>query len=344
MTGTSPPFRVPLWYECAGWCSRIVPLLVSRGRLGHWASARNPTVWLHAASLGEAKGLLRLAEVLDDVPLTITATTASGLARLRAQRPDLESYLLPWDEESVVRRFLKTRQVRCAIFLEAEMWPCVLQELSRADIPIALASARSGPRSHKNWNRLRAYFPGITATPSLVWVDGPATALEDCGFRNLLDGASLKWAGVRTRKSSVVAHRAAALSLHLRDLLTLRRLVKRAPGKGWYWFPRRIWMRPIFRFWARFLGLRSVPDPSKLAPGKIWIAPRFGLVNKVVPGCSTAWVSPGHDRIEPIRLGVPELMHTEGLGSGGNLPTPEGTREAIAAWARSTARGIGYQG
>lgn len=344
MTAPLPPFRVPLWYECAGWCSRVLPLLVSRDRLGNWASARNPTVWLHAASLGEAKGLLRLAEVLDDVPLTITSTTASGLGRLRAQRPDLESYLLPWDEESVVRRFLKTRQVRCAIFLEAELWPCALQELSRADIPIALASARSSPRSHKNWNRLRAYFPGITAAPSLVWVDGPATALEDCGFRILLDGASLKWAGVRTRKSSVVAHRAAALSLHLRDLLTLRKLVKRAPGKGWYWFPRRIWMRPIFRFWARFLGLRSVPDPSKLAPGKIWIAPRFGLVNKVVPGCSMAWVSPGHDRIEPIRLGVPELMHTEGLGSGGNLPTPEGTREAVAAWARSTARGIGYQG
>lgn len=343
MTAKPPLFRVPLWYEIAGSATRLLPLLVSRGRLGFWKKARNPTVWLHAASLGETKGLLRLAEVLDDTPLTLTATTASGLARLRAQRPDLESSLLPWDEESVVRRFLKVRQVRCAIFLEAELWPCVLQELVRADIPIALASARSGPRSHKNWNRLRAYFPGITGTPSIVWVDGPSTALEGCGFRNLRDGASLKWAGVRTRKSSVFPHRAAALSLHLRDLLTLRKLVRRAPGKGWYWFPRRIWMRPIFRFWARFLGLRSVPDPSKLAPGKIWIAPRFGLVNKVVPGCSTAWVSPGHDRIEPIRLGVPELMQVEENGSGGNLPTPEGTREAIAAWARSTARGIGYQ-
>jgi hypothetical protein len=343
MTATPPRFRIPLWYEIAGSATRIVPLLLSRGRLGFWTTARNPTVWLHAASLGETKGLLRLAEVLDDTPLTLTATTVSGLARLRAQRPDLESFLLPWDEESVVRRFLKSRQVRCAIFLEAELWPCILQELARADIPAALASARSGPRSHRNWNRLRAYFPGITETLSVVWVDGPSTALEGCGFRHLLDGASLKWAGVRARKSSVVPHRAAALSLHLRDLLTLRKLVRRAPGKGWYWFPRRIWMRPIFRFWARFLGLRSVPDPSKLAPGKIWIAPRFGLVNRVVPGCSTAWVSPGHDRIEPIRLGVPELMQVEQDGSGGNLPTPEGTREAIAAWARSTARGIGYQ-
>jgi len=331
-------FLVPIWYQAAGSILRPLVFLFFRKRMGPWPRAKEPTVWLHAASLGETKGLLRLASALEDVPLTLTATTGSGLARLRRERPDLPSFLIPWDHHKVVARFLERRKVRCAVFLEAEIWPAALSTLALRQIPVALVAARCGPRSRRNWNRLRSYFPGVTTSFSTVWVDGPARGLENCGFAHLRDGASLKWAGFRPSQVRVSPHRSAAISIHLRDLFALRRLVRRRPGRAWLWFPRRLWWIPVFRAWARFLGLVPVDDTRDLAPGQVWIAPRFGLVHAQLPGCADAWVSPGHDAVEPLFLGVPELIHLDPAESvAGNLPSPEGTREAVADWIR-TAR------
>jgi len=324
--------RPPRWWTATTSGLRPAVRLLASDRLGPWPEASADSVWLHAASLGEAKGLLRLAAALDGIPLVLTATTPSGLARLRSDRPDLPSFPLPWDHPDAVSDFLARRRVRAAVFLEAEAWPSTLSVLAARGIPTAFAAVRCGPASNRRWNRFERVFPGLLKTAT-AWADGPADALSSAVWGAVRSGASLKWAGVEPATPQIRSGRIAALSLHLRDLPTLANLVQAHPGASWLWFPRRLSLVPLLRVLARRRGLRVVAPEAEPGPGEVWIAPRFGLVAHRLPGCERAWVSPGHDRQEPLRLGVPNLIGGIEPVPGSSPPaTPECTVAEILAW------------
>ena len=305
---------------------------LSPARLGPWPTADSPSIWLHAASLGETKGLLRLAQALPANRLVLTSTTRSGLDRLRVARPDLPSFLLPWDHSVPVTEFLERRRVRAAVFLEAEAWPWTLSVLAGTGRPAAFAALRCSPASRRRWRRFDRLFPGLLATTT-AWADGPAEAVSDLGFGDGHAGTSLKWAGIAPLEPPRIhPERIAALSLHLRDLPALLRLVRSHPHRAWLWFPRRLYLVPVLRLAARTLGLSLVSHSENPVPGQVWIAPRFGLVLGRLPGCQAAWVSPGHDRQEPLRLGVPLLIEDSPSAPQPPHPAPETIRAQIITW------------
>lgn len=334
MKGFTPtsPVRPPFWWSLTTTLLRPLVGLLSPDRLGPWPTADTPSVWLHAASLGETKGLLRLAQTLPATQVVLTSTTCSGLDRLRAARPDLPSFLLPWDHPTSLQEFLERRQVRAAVFLEAEAWPWTLSVLAATDRPAAFAALRCSGASRRRWRRFDRLFPGLLGTTT-AWADGPAEAISDLGFGEVYSGASLKWAGVAHLKPSRIhPERIAVLSLHLRDLPALVRLVRAHPDHAWLWFPRRLSLIPLLCLLARAQGLRLVPTPDTPGPGQVWIAPRFGLVVDHLPGCQAAWVSPGHDCEEPLRLGVPSRVQESSSALHPDQPSPETTRTQILTW------------
>lgn len=335
--GRTPPEvpHPPWWWRAASALLRPVVGRFSPDRLGPWPAADTDAVWLHAASLGETKGLLRLAETLPPARVVLTATTRSGLERLRTLRPDLPSFLLPWDHPVPLARFLERRRVRAAVFLEAEAWPWTLSVLASTSRPAAFAALRCAPASRRRWLRFRRAFPGLLGT-TVAWTDGPAEHALDLGFREVRSGASLKWAGVTPPiPTRIHPGRTSAISLHARDLPALRRLVRSRPGDAWLWFPRRLALVPVLRLLARTLGLETVADTEEPGPGQVWIAPRFGLVARRLPGCQAAWVSPGHDREEPLRLGVPHLLDGAASLPAPDHPGPEATREQVRTWLQA---------
>lgn len=334
---TDSVFTPPLWWRLLGMATRPAARALWPDRTGLWPRAERGTVWLHAASVGEAKGLLRVAASLEGRDLTLTATTAAGLARLRRERPDLASFPLPWDDAATLDLFLAARRVERAVFFEAEAWPAAFGRLASRGIPLAMASVRCSPRSRRRWRLFSALFPGWTNSVSMAWADGPARSLETLGFAAVRSGSSLKWAGVPAVRARAVQGRVAALSYHLRDLPRLATLVRSHPGKAWLWFPRRLSLVPVSRLLAKALGLEVVSDDALPASGQAWIAPRLGLVTSRLPGCEAAWVSPGHDREEPLRLGVPALLDTPFVGNTGSdnhdmILAPEAALSALVDW------------
>jgi 3-deoxy-D-manno-octulosonic-acid transferase len=273
-----------------------------------------------------------LAETLPPAQVVLTSTTRSGLERLRSLRPDLPSFLLPWDHPATLARFLERRRVRAAVFLEAEAWPWTLSVLASTSRPAAFAALRCGPASRRRWLRFHRAFPGLLET-TIAWADGPAERALDLGFGEVRSGASLKWARVpRTIPPRIHPERIALLSLHARDVPAVARLVRSHPGHAWLWFPRRLALVPVLRLLARALGLVSVSNQVEPTPGQVWIAPRFGLVPERLPGCQAAWVSPGHDREEPLRLGVPLLLAGAFPTIEPDHPGPEETLEQVRSW------------
>jgi 3-deoxy-D-manno-octulosonic-acid transferase len=327
-----PVIRIPALYVAAGTLAGFLLRRAGSGRTGPWPSSLPDSVWIHCASLGESKGVLALLRLLPaGLPVTLTSTTVAGRDRLRDS--GFDAFLLPCDDRRTVREFLAARRIRRALFLEAEAWPVVLEELGGSGIPTAFAAFRTSPRSMRRWKALGKVFPGWTQTVDAVWTDRPEAveAVRALGFSDVRPGTSLKWAGVPVPDAGGTGPEA-AISLHLRDLPTLWVLVRSRPGRGWLWFPRRPRQAAMFRLGARLSGLRAVARPSP-GPGQVYVSPRFGEVAGLLPGCRSAWVSPGHDTEEPFHLGV-------GAVSTGhptrNVPRPvvetDSVATGIAAW------------
>ena len=298
-------FRLPSWYRAAGSATAAILAGFRSPRTGPWPRAEEPTVWIHAASLGESKGLETILRALPaTVQTTTTCTTAAAVRRLRER--GIPAVLLPCDHSPTVLSFLEARRVRKALFLEAEAWPAALEALASRRVPAAFAAFRSGPRSLLRWRRFSGAFPGWTENVDVVWTDRPESRMDvrGLGFRDVRPGTSLKWSepppppGPRGGAD-------AAVSLHLRDLPALRKLVRSRQARGWLWFPRHPARAALFGLFARALGLSPVERMP--GPGEVRISRRLGEVAHWLPGCEMAWVSPGHDIEEPFRYGVPEV-------------------------------------
>lgn len=338
---------VPAWYRmlaalASPWVRRF-----ASGRAGPWPEAKEETLWIHAASLGECKGLLRVAVNFRPERITATCTTEAGLGKLRRELPGIDCSLLPWDHPRTLEGFLASRRIVAALFLEAEAWPQALASLHALGIPAAFAAVRTHPVASRRWRRFDRLFPGLLGAVDRTWTDGRPT--RDFPFPRCRPGSSLKWAGTPRTVSLPSPHRAAAISLHLRDLPSLWHLVQVHRNLGWEWFPRRPWQAFLFAGLARCAGLAPCGDRIP-RPGQVRIARRFGLVEPRLPGCAFAWVSPGHDREEPRRRGVPVVLPQEARAAqvtteesdGPNSSTPrldpEETLAEVVEWCSSRMR------
>jgi 3-deoxy-D-manno-octulosonic-acid transferase len=126
------------------------------------ASAPRPAgklVWLHGASVGEARVLLLIQDALAKADpalsfliTTGTVTSAADVARAAPERT-LHQYA-PLDRPEAVRRFLAHWKPDLAVFAESEVWPNLLLATKSAGVPIALVNARLSPKSLSNWARL----------------------------------------------------------------------------------------------------------------------------------------------------------------------------------------------
>jgi len=301
--------------------------VVGSARRGPWAVAPGPTAWLHAASIGEAKGLVALLRFLPTgFPLTLTATTRAGMERLA--RTGHPAFLLPLDEPVSVERFLDQRRVAVAVFLESEAWPCALQALQRRSVPVAFAALRCSRASMERWRRFTRLFPGWTRTVDQVWTDSVTYvgAVERLGFARVAAGTSLKWAGHPPAPPTLrEAPLSAAVSFHLRDLASVVQLARSRPRDGWLWFPRRPHRVRLHRLAARLAGLYTVETTP--GPGQVRISTTFGETGPWLSRARFCWVAPGHDVEEAHRMGVPEVW----TGRVPRRTSPPGTSPDVVA-------------
>ena len=95
------------------------------------AVTASPTIWVHAASMGEVQAgatlVWRLLAQYPDHRVVMTTMTTTGAARVKALFPErvLHCYL-PYDLNFAVRRFLDRVRPQSALILETELWPNLL--------------------------------------------------------------------------------------------------------------------------------------------------------------------------------------------------------------------------
>ncbi|WP_323118379.1 lipid IV(A) 3-deoxy-D-manno-octulosonic acid transferase [Burkholderia alba] len=159
-----------------------------------------PLVWVHAVSVGETRAAQPLIEALmharPDVKILLTHMTPGGRATGEQIFGDrvLRCYL-PYDMPHLVRRFLRAWRPTLGLVMETEVWPTLIDECRRADVPLVLTNARMSARSFRRAAKFGAAAREVFGGFSRVLAQSPADAerLASLGARNVAVLGNLKF-------------------------------------------------------------------------------------------------------------------------------------------------------
>ncbi len=119
----------------------------------------DPTIWVHAVSVGEVLAAQPLIEaLLRSYPhsrLVVTTMTPTGSERVQALFGQRVFHVyLPWDLPGAVRRFLSRVEPQLLLIMETELWPNLLHYTAAAGCGIMLVNGRLSERSARGYARL----------------------------------------------------------------------------------------------------------------------------------------------------------------------------------------------
>ncbi|KVU94647.1 3-deoxy-D-manno-octulosonic acid transferase [Burkholderia ubonensis] len=167
---------------------------------GRASDDRAPLIWVHAVSVGETRAAQPLIDALmnarPDARILLTHMTPSGRATGAQIFGDrvLRCYL-PYDMPGAVRRFLRAWRPTLGLVMETEVWPTLIDECRRADVPLVLTNARMSARSYKRAAKFGAAARDVFGGFSRVLAQSPADAerLGALGARHVTVLGNLKF-------------------------------------------------------------------------------------------------------------------------------------------------------
>ncbi|EBA13251.1 3-deoxy-D-manno-octulosonic acid transferase [Roseobacter sp. CCS2] len=152
-------------------------------KLGHGLASRpdGPLIWLHAVGLGEVlslRGLIdRLAKARPDLSFLVTSNTAASAKVFAENAPARTIHqFLPLDAPPYRKRFLDHFAPDLCIWVEQDIWPGMVNDLSARGIPQCMIAARMNARSFKSHYRAASLFRDIYGAMALVMAQDAATA------------------------------------------------------------------------------------------------------------------------------------------------------------------------
>lgn len=153
-------------------------------RLGFFPplSIKKNSIWVHAVSVGETRAALPLIEALlsayPQKDLLLTCMTATGRAtgyELLGQNPRVMQAFLPYDIGSMMHRLISHFSPSICILMETEVWPNLIFQCQKSNIPVALVNARLSERSLKKGKKagslITSAASGITTVAAQTETD-----------------------------------------------------------------------------------------------------------------------------------------------------------------------------
>ncbi len=222
-------FSLSLYRRVMGTMHAIAPTLLNRRvqrgkedpirfreRLGQTKTPRpeGKLVWFHGVSVGESLSALPVIERLraerPDLALLITSATTTSADILAKRLPDgVIHQFAPIDTPQAVSAFLHHWHPDLAIFIESDIWPVLLQDLSKRKTPHVLLSARITEKTWRGWQRFKGAMRKLLSGYSVILPQdaasedrlrdmgpnvklGPRTNLKLLGTPLPVDAAALK--------------------------------------------------------------------------------------------------------------------------------------------------------
>ena len=145
-------------------------------------------LWLHAVSVGEANLAVQLVEALQpqivDWKIVVSTTTTTGRAELERKLPEgVRVVYYPIDWLPFVGRAFRAMNPAAIVLVEAEIWPNLFWQATRAKVPMHLVNARLSEKSARGYEKWSFIFKPLFASLESVGVhhEVDAKRLESVG-------------------------------------------------------------------------------------------------------------------------------------------------------------------
>jgi len=157
---------------------------------------------VHAVSMGEVVAATPLIEKLlqqyPDLPLTVTCTTPTGSARVKAVFGErVQHCYLPFDTPGADRRFLAKFAPQLIVLLETELWPNLIRQAHAQHVPVVLVNARLSAKSARGYRRFGVLVQPMLRQLSLILAQDDASRRR---FKALLGQSSALIPGTTRQK------------------------------------------------------------------------------------------------------------------------------------------------
>ncbi len=126
---------------------------------------KNEGIWFHACSLGEAKALAPLIQMISHAQVNISVITHTGYSAASAYKDAQVSYL-PYE---LFLPFWQTKQ-RLLVVLEAELWYLLFLVAASKGTKTLLLNARISERSYPKYLKMRWFYSRLLRYVDLVYV------------------------------------------------------------------------------------------------------------------------------------------------------------------------------
>ena len=290
-----------------------------------------PTVWLHAASLGEfgiARPIIKAIKSESDCNVVVTFFSPTGYEAVSKNPRDIDRvFYLPLDTKANASRFLDAVRPDCAVFMVSEYWHNYLHQLRERGIPSLLVSAiirDDGPFFKWYGNLYRSSIKSMSKVFTLD--ENSIKYLERLGVENasvngdpLFDNvalvASTPWKDelIERFKGNHEIFLAGSIH-HDKDLEMVTELVNRHPDIRFVIVPHEITDDIIKDIEAKVKGRcvrysQCTPD-TDMSDARVLIVDFVGALAYIYRYASWAYVGGGftrllHSVIEPAVYGIP---------------------------------------
>lgn len=148
----------------------------------------NRPVWIQACSVGEvttAKPIIAAMRARwPGVGVLLTVSTKAGYQWAQTTCADTSVTWFPFDCRRSVRRFLRAVRPRALVLIETEIWPNVLRETRRLEIPVVLMNGRLSDKHLGRYRCFRRFFRPVLAGLSAAGMQNEeyAARMTDLGL------------------------------------------------------------------------------------------------------------------------------------------------------------------
>ncbi len=135
-------------------------------------------VWFHCSSLGEFNAIKNvILKVEKKIPnIFITVLTDTGYEAAVKLFGKERVAILPLDLKFLIKRLIKRINPAILIIEETELWPNMIYQANKQDIPIIYANAIISDRSFKSYKKFAFIFAKVIKSIELFFVQNKTTA------------------------------------------------------------------------------------------------------------------------------------------------------------------------
>jgi len=164
-------------------------------------------IWFHVASVGEAMSILPLIEScmeekkINKILLTsITLSSGKILKKRFNQNVKVIHQFLPLDISVWTNKFLEHWKPNLSIFIDSEIWPNLISQISEKKIPLLLINARITKKSFERWKLITSFAKKIFEKFDLCIASNKESEnfLKILGAKNIKNYGNLKFSNIKT--------------------------------------------------------------------------------------------------------------------------------------------------